>query len=174
MSKINDPLPPVDTIFSIAPDYTNLVREYCQLAVRPTLCESEAERLEEILELAESESWLDFWLNEADHFLAHELDLTDRESIYVCENQQAKLREYIQYESTHQTNLELFEQLKQQLQASSKKLQQRLRKRGFDPGPIDGILGPRTQSAIIRFQKAHCLIADGIPDTKTQEALGLK
>jgi N-acetylmuramoyl-L-alanine amidase len=44
---------------------------------------------------------------------------------------------------------------------------------GFDPGPADGIMGPRTRLATIAFQKACHLIADGIPGKVTQEALRL-
>jgi peptidoglycan hydrolase-like protein with peptidoglycan-binding domain len=67
----------------------------------------------------------------------------------------------------------LFQELKQRLQTASKELQQHLKSRGFDPGPIDGILGPRTHCAIVSFQKAHQLTADGIPGAITREALGL-
>lgn len=35
-----------------------------------------------------------------------------------------------------------------------------LRQLGFRPGPIDGIVGPRTRDAIIRFQLAHRLPVD--------------
>lgn len=35
-----------------------------------------------------------------------------------------------------------------------------LRGLGFDPGPIDGVLGPHTRDAIIRFQVAHRLAVD--------------
>jgi peptidoglycan hydrolase-like protein with peptidoglycan-binding domain len=32
--------------------------------------------------------------------------------------------------------------------------QLRLRDAGFDPGPIDGILGPKTKAAMQRYQKS--------------------
>lgn len=173
MTKINGHLPPTDAFPEATPDPLEIVREYCQLAVRQNLSDFEAECLTQILKQAESDGWLDFWINEADHFLAHELNLTDKQSIYACENQQARLREYLDYESDSEVDSELFQELKQRLQTSSKELQQHLKSRGFDPGPIDGILGPRTHSAIVSFQKAHQLIADGIPDATTREALGL-
>jgi membrane-bound lytic murein transglycosylase B len=34
---------------------------------------------------------------------------------------------------------------------------------GFDAGTPDGLLGPRTQSAIRRYQVVHQLPADGYP-----------
>jgi len=38
---------------------------------------------------------------------------------------------------------------------NNKQLQSTLKAAGFDPGPIDGKIGPRTKRAIIAFQKAH-------------------
>jgi peptidoglycan hydrolase-like protein with peptidoglycan-binding domain len=52
-------------------------------------------------------------------------------------------------------------------------LQQRLRNAGFMPGPIDGILGPKTRQAIRRFQEAHGLRATGRLNIATRQALGL-
>jgi general secretion pathway protein A len=51
-------------------------------------------------------------------------------------------------------------------------LQQRLRNAGFTPGPIDGILGPKTRQAIRRFQEAHGLRATGHLNDATRQALG--
>lgn len=50
-------------------------------------------------------------------------------------------------------------------------IQEALRKAGFDPGPIDGIAGERTRQAIIAFQKANGLKADGIAGPVTLAAL---
>ncbi|MDI9244085.1 lytic murein transglycosylase [Marinobacter sp. CHS3-4] len=52
-------------------------------------------------------------------------------------------------------------------------LQQMLEKKGFDPGPIDGILGSGTRSAIREFQKANNLIADGFPGSQVLSAAGI-
>lgn len=38
---------------------------------------------------------------------------------------------------------------------------------GYDPGPIDGDLGPRTRSAIEAFQASHGLVVDGDPGPRT-------
>jgi len=38
-----------------------------------------------------------------------------------------------------------------------------LKRMGYDPGPIDGILGPRTQAAIRAYQKDHGLAVDERP-----------
>ncbi|MBD2465733.1 peptidoglycan-binding protein [Oscillatoria sp. FACHB-1407] len=130
--------------------------------------------MSEILELAESDGVLDFWLNEADHFLAHELNLTNKESIYKFENQLANLREHLEHQLIENEKLDLFEELRHHLKHASQELQEHLKNRGFDPGPIDGILGPRTHSALIAFQQANQLIPNGLPDAVTREALGLK
>lgn len=51
-------------------------------------------------------------------------------------------------------------------------LQNLLRDRGFDPGPIDGIFGTRTRSAVIAFQRSNNLNPDGIVGVRTWTALG--
>lgn len=46
---------------------------------------------------------------------------------------------------------------------TDKELQTALQRLGFDPGPIDGIIGPKTRNAIRCFQRSHNLIDDGRP-----------
>ncbi|MFQ5984951.1 MAG: peptidoglycan-binding protein, partial [Alphaproteobacteria bacterium] len=50
-------------------------------------------------------------------------------------------------------------------------VQQELSNRGFDPGPVDGLMGPRTRSAISGFQRSVGLAATEQLDAKTLEAL---
>ncbi len=50
-------------------------------------------------------------------------------------------------------------------------LQRALAAAGFDLGPIDGDIGPRTKDAIRAFQRAHGLVVDGIAGPQTQTAL---
>ncbi|MGC4119328.1 MAG: peptidoglycan-binding domain-containing protein [Myxococcales bacterium] len=45
--------------------------------------------------------------------------------------------------------------------ASVRRLQQQLQAKGFDPGGVDGVFGPKTQRAVMAFQKANHLTADG-------------
>jgi N-acetylmuramoyl-L-alanine amidase len=51
-------------------------------------------------------------------------------------------------------------------------LQQSLRALGFDPGLLDGILGPDTEAAIRAFQRAQGLVEDGTCGPATFAALG--
>lgn len=53
-------------------------------------------------------------------------------------------------------------------------LQERLETRGFNPGPVDGIPGPRTRKAIRRFQQAHGMIADGFASREVLAKLDLR
>ena len=51
-------------------------------------------------------------------------------------------------------------------------VQQALRILGYDPGPVDGLAGPRTRAAVLAFQKANPPLApDGIYGPKTRAAL---
>jgi DNA invertase Pin-like site-specific DNA recombinase/peptidoglycan hydrolase-like protein with peptidoglycan-binding domain len=52
-------------------------------------------------------------------------------------------------------------------------LQRTLRRLGWSPGPVDGLFGPRTEAAVVRFQRAARLAADGITGTRTSRALRL-
>jgi peptidoglycan hydrolase-like protein with peptidoglycan-binding domain len=50
-------------------------------------------------------------------------------------------------------------------------IQRALVKAGFNPGPVDGVNGPKTAAALGAFQKANGLPASGTLDSKTQGAL---
>ena len=52
-----------------------------------------------------------------------------------------------------------------------KQVQRALKQAGFDPGSIDGLIGHRTHTALIEFQKTHHLEPDGVLGVKTWEAL---
>jgi peptidoglycan hydrolase-like protein with peptidoglycan-binding domain len=55
-----------------------------------------------------------------------------------------------------------------------KDLQKKLAEAGFDPGPVDGIFGKRTQKAVVKFQKSKKLKENGVAGMQTLEALGVK
>lgn len=46
-----------------------------------------------------------------------------------------------------------------------------LKDSGFDPGPIDGILGPKTRKAVIEFQRKNKLKPTGEIDDQTKDQL---
>lgn len=53
------------------------------------------------------------------------------------------------------------------------KVQMALKARGFDPGPVDGIMGPKTEAAIVAFKRAVGLRARPFVGPITMRALGL-
>jgi lipid-binding SYLF domain-containing protein/peptidoglycan hydrolase-like protein with peptidoglycan-binding domain len=53
-----------------------------------------------------------------------------------------------------------------------KKVQEALRDKGYDPGPIDGVLGPRTRAALRSYQQAENLAMTGRLDPETAAKLG--
>lgn len=52
-----------------------------------------------------------------------------------------------------------------------KELQEALKRLGHDPGPIDGIFGPKTEAAVQSFQQAAKITVDGIVGPQTWAAL---
>jgi len=54
-----------------------------------------------------------------------------------------------------------------------RQVQTALQQKGFDPGPIDGVMGRKTQKAISDFQRQQSLTASGRLDAQTKSALGL-
>lgn len=58
--------------------------------------------------------------------------------------------------------------------AAVRSLQRTLITAGYRPGPVDGLYGPRTEHAVMRFQAAHHLRIDGIAGRQTFAALRAK
>jgi peptidoglycan hydrolase-like protein with peptidoglycan-binding domain len=54
-----------------------------------------------------------------------------------------------------------------------KEVQKSLNDKGFDAGPVDGSLGPRTRAGIRRFQESEKLPVTGRLDVKTAGKLGV-
>ena len=56
-----------------------------------------------------------------------------------------------------------------------REVQDALREKGYNPGPADGVMGPRTQQALREFQQANNnLKATGNLDAETAAALGVQ
>jgi hypothetical protein len=49
--------------------------------------------------------------------------------------------------------------------------QQALQEKGFDPGPVDGVMGAKTTAAIKEFQQKNNLTVTGTLDTDTRDRL---
>jgi peptidoglycan hydrolase-like protein with peptidoglycan-binding domain len=56
-------------------------------------------------------------------------------------------------------------------QSTVRQVQEQLKSAGFDPGPIDGQMGPQTQKALRDYQKSKGMKATGQLDQDTEQAL---
>lgn len=54
-----------------------------------------------------------------------------------------------------------------------KAAQEALKEKGFDPGPADGMMGPRTRAALREFQKKEGIQTTGRLDAETMSKLGV-
>ena len=55
----------------------------------------------------------------------------------------------------------------------NRQIQRALRDRGYDPGPIDNIIGTRTKAALVKFQKDNGLPIGNL-NVETMKALGVE
>jgi peptidoglycan hydrolase-like protein with peptidoglycan-binding domain len=55
-----------------------------------------------------------------------------------------------------------------------RQVQEQLQATGFNPGTIDGMLGPQTRKALQWFQNTKGLVPTGEPDEKTLDTLGVQ
>lgn len=138
------PMNDIEVLVQESLKYTEIIHEYCTLASQQTLTEQQASRLEEILEKAQSDSWLDFLIDEADHILAHELGLIKEQ---VIQHQQSGLKKSLDRLWCEQVLQEIHQR------NQSKKIQRYLQERGLYKGAIDGEIGPYTKTAIELLKK---------------------
>lgn len=163
-----------DDFSPLARECPDILQDYLHLAVQPCLNEVDADRLDEILDLAVSNRWLNFWISAVDHLLVHRLQLNESTLKETLTNQQAWLQEMRQISLSNASSVqELTNILATQINMTFKEVQQHLLNRGFDPGPLDGVIGSRTQAALKQFQTTHRLHPSGQLDVETRHALGL-
>ncbi len=58
-------------------------------------------------------------------------------------------------------------------QEDVRSVQEALKGKGHNPGPVDGVIGPRTQQALRAFQRAQNIQTSGQLDSSTASALGV-
>lgn len=78
------------------------------------------------------------------------------------------LMQRMEYYRTHQPQV-LVTQYEERLRA----VRTALKERGYNTGPVDAVMGPRTADALRSFQRRHGLRVTGRPDPETLVALGL-
>lgn len=92
------------TSFNVSPGrYRKVLIEYYDLAKRPKLNETEAQRVYEILQLAEEDDLLSFLLNEIDEITYQELGIVDDDSETHLANEAAKVEEMLPNEFSQKT-----------------------------------------------------------------------
>ena len=95
-------------VFNLTPtDYIELLKEYYDLINATELSEERAERLSEILEIAEQNEKLSLLFNEIDNLVMQELNLLDEKHLQLYEKQKASLRELVEKQLEIDNYLEL-------------------------------------------------------------------
>lgn len=128
---------PTDFFGSHCDHHRTLILEYCTLALQPDLSTTDEDRIHDILAQSLDDPLLSFWLDEADHWIEHHLNLLTEDSL---KHQQNQLRRRL-----GPTRITHFWD---DLQQRTKALQVYLQQAGLYAGAIDGIMGPRTLLAV--------------------------
>ncbi len=134
-----------------------ILEEYYRLSMLPELSPEETEedmaRLAEILVLAEQDEMLQLLIEHVDCILDSRMGLLNSKTTQEYEKQQAWLNDNLAVEPPDPD----FHRM----------LQLRLRELGLYEGPIDGVMGKRSRTAVVELQKSHSMQADGIPNPQT-------
>ncbi len=138
------PMGDIEILVEQSLKYKEIIYEYCMLASQRVLTQQQAERIEEILQQAQFDPWLDFLIDEADHILAHELGLIQEQ---VIEHQLQELKKSIDRFWCEQ----VFQEIRKRNHL--KKVQRYLQSKGLYDGAIDGYMGPRTRTAIELYKQ---------------------
>ncbi|MDY6901540.1 MAG: hypothetical protein SWZ49_26195 [Cyanobacteriota bacterium] len=91
-------------ILPLTAELQKVVLEYYKLASVKYLSDTQANRLAEILNIAQINPTVNFWITKADYFINERLNLIDKDEL---KNKQAKLREYLgtQPNTKHQVSI---------------------------------------------------------------------
>ena len=138
-------------------NYKQILHDYHKLISKVELRNEEAERMDKILEQAESDEILNFLVAEVNYIVGKKNGLFNNENVYEYKNQQSYLREYLEHIP--------------RCLNKHRELQYELRIRGFYSGPIDGIFGQDSRTAVKSFQKNSNLQVSGIVDPETYQKL---
>jgi hypothetical protein len=85
----------IEQIISV-PNTIKTALKYSELASHPELSEEQADQMEYILIEASNDPVLNFWINEIDHSLGHQLGLKDRELDMQYKYQQSLLQKHLE------------------------------------------------------------------------------
>src|SRR5262245_32060416 len=86
---------------------------------------------------------------------------------------QEKSNQPIQQDRTNDTNRKQWSSQAISIE-KVRQVQTVLKSRGFDPGRIDGVMGPQTMTALRNFQSSRGLVASGLINESTLSALQIK
>jgi len=53
-------------------------------------------------------------------------------------------------------------------------VQRALRDLGYEPGPVDGVVGPRTREALVKYQRSEKIAVTGRLDPETMVRLDIQ
>ena len=86
---------------------------------------------------------------------------------------QEKNNQQTQQDRTNNANRKQWSKQHTSSMKQVRQVQTALQSRGFDPGPIDGVMGPKTTAALKAFQKDQKLTESGRLDDQTRDKLGV-
>jgi lipid-binding SYLF domain-containing protein len=87
---------------------------------------------------------------------------------------QEKNNQQTQQDRTNNANRKQWSKQHTTSKTQVRQVQTALKNRGFDPGPIDGVMGPKTMMAIRNFQSSQGMTASGMIDESTLTALQIQ
>jgi Putative peptidoglycan binding domain len=131
-----------------------LMEAYYRLSTQPELSDQDADSLDEILQQAELDASLNFFLSEIDYMIGLTSGLRDEAHVESYRDQKAWLREHLETLDPGQIEYH-------------RELQKLLGQRGFYKGPVDGVAGKEFHQAVVEFQHSVKLQEDGIVGLKT-------